>query len=236
MRRLRLAGAAVLALAAVAACGDDLSEPSAPSMAELRLLNGAGSAAALDLLVDGVVVAAAVPYEGSSDYAEVPAGSQEVAVREAGTANLLGTLDTTLAAGASYTLVAGASAIRLTTRATGDTGSVQLDRANIRIVNIAPAFTDSGSAPAPVPLDVHITPPGLDLSGRQPELSLDARFPSYSTLLYFEPGTWVARFTEAGTTTVLAGTGMLAIGAGEVRAVMLEQPVGGDWTVAVVDE
>lgn len=236
MRRLRLAGAAVLALAAVAACGDDPSEPSSPSMAELRLLNGAGSAAALDLLVDGVVVAAAVPYEGSSDYAEVPAGSQEVAVREAGTANLLGTLDTTLAAGASYTLVAGASTIRLTTRATGDTGSVQLDRANIRIVNIAPAFTDSGSAPAPVPLDVHITPPGMDLSGRQPELSLDARYPSYSTLLYFEPGTWVARFTEAGTTTVLAGTGMLAIGAGEVRAVMLEQPVGGDWTVAVVDE
>ena len=235
MRRFRIAAASVLALALMAGCGDDTSDPS-PLMAELRLLNGAGGAAALDLLVDGVVVVAGVPYEGSSEYAEVPAGSQEVSVREAGTANILGTLDTTLEAGGSYSLLAGESAIRLMTRSSGDTGSVRLDEANIRIVNIAPAFVDSGSVPAPVPLDVHITAPGTDLAGRQPELSLDARYPSYSSLLYFDPGTWVVRFTEAGTATVVAGTGLLTIGAGEVRAVMLEKPEGGDWTVAVVAE
>jgi hypothetical protein len=235
MRRFRIAAASVLALALMTGCGDDTSDPS-PLMAELRLLNGAGGAAALDLLVDGVVVVADVPYEGSSEYAEVPAGSQEVSVREAGTANILGTLDTTLEAGGSYSLLAGESAIRLMTRSSGDTGSVRLDEANIRIVNIAPAFVDSGSVPAPVPLDVHITAPGTDLAGRQAELSLDARYPSYSSLLYFDPGTWVVRFTEAGTTTVVAGTGLLTIGAGEVRAVMLEKPEGGDWTVAVVAE
>jgi hypothetical protein len=230
-----MAAVAVMALALVAGCGDDSSEPS-PQMAELRLLNGAGGSAALDLLVDGVVVASAVPYEASSDYAEVPSGGQEVTVREAGTATILGTLDTTLEAGGSYTLLAGESAIRLMTRSSGDTGSVRIDEANIRIVNIAPAFVDSGSVPAPVPLDVHITAPGTDLAGRQAELSLDARYPSYSSLLYFDPGTWVVRFTEAGTATVVAGTGLLTIGAGEVRAVMLEKPEGGDWTVAVVAE
>ena len=235
MRRFRMAAASMLGLALMAGCGDDTANPS-PLMAELRLLNGAGGAGALDLLVDGVVVAAAVPYEGSSEYAEVPSGSQEVTVREAGTADILGTLDTTLNAGGSYTLLAGESAIRLMTRTSGDTGSVRLSEANIRIVNIAPAFVDSGSVPAPVPLDVHITPPGTDLAGRQPELALDARYPSYSSLLYFDPGTWVVRFTEAGTATVVAGTGLLTIGAGEVRAVMLEKPEGGDWTVAVVAE
>ncbi|HSE28651.1 MAG TPA: DUF4397 domain-containing protein [Gemmatimonadales bacterium] len=235
MRSWRIAAVPVLALALMAGCEDNPSDPMPPT-AELRLLNGATGVAALDLLVDGMVVAAAVPYEGSSNYAEVPAGSQEVAVRETGTANIVGTLDTMLVADGDYTLMAGGSALRLVTRSPGDTGQAKPDRANIRIVNIAPAFTDSASVPPPVPLDVHITAPGTDLAGRQAELSLDARYPSYSTLLYFDPGTWVVRFTEGGTATVVAQTGLLSIGAGEVRAVMLEKPEGGDWTVAVVAE
>lgn len=55
---------------------------------------------------------AAVPYEGSPDYAEVPAASQAVAIREAGAANILGSLDATLVAGEGDALVAGGSAIR----------------------------------------------------------------------------------------------------------------------------
>lgn len=235
MRLPRMAGFPALALALVVGCGDDPSAPAEPT-AELRLLNGASGSAALDLLVDGAVVVAGVPYEGSSDFSRVPAGSQEVAVRESGTGAPLGTLDANLAAGSENTLMAGGGSLQLAARTASDTGQARPDRANIRIVNIAPGFTDSASAPPPVPLDVHITPPGTDLAGHAPELSLDARHPSYSTLLYFDPGTWEVRFTDAGTTTVVAATGALSIGAGAVRAVMLEKPGGGDWTVAVVAE
>jgi hypothetical protein len=235
MRSRRIAAVPVLALALVAGCEDNPSDPMSPT-AELRLLNGATGVAALDLLVDGMVVAAAVPYEGSSDYAEVPAGSQEVAVRETGTANMVGTLDTMLVADGDYTLMAGGSALRLVTRSPGDTGQAKPDRANIRIVNIAPAFTDSASVPPPVPLDVHITAPGTDLAGRQAELSLDARYPSYSTLLYFDPGNWVVRFTRAGTTDVVAASESTAIASGQVRAFMLEKLGAGSYRLTVVAE
>jgi hypothetical protein len=225
----------VALVAAAGGCDDDPAAPADPT-AELRLLNGASDAAALDLLADGEVVITGVPYEGSSDYLEVPAGTQEVAVRATGTTTVLHALEANLVQGGSYSLMAGGEALSLAVRSPGDTGAVQVDRANIRVVNVAPPFTDSASAGPPILLDVHITAPGTDLTGRPAELSLDARFPSYSTLLYFEPGTWVVRFTEAGTATVVAGTEALSIGAGAVRAVMLEGTEGGGWTVAVVEE
>ena len=236
MRKRQIPGFLLLALAgALSGCDDDPAAPAQP-MAELRLLNGAGDAAALDLLADGAVVATGIPYEGSSDYVPVPAGTQEVAVRATGTASVLHSLEANLVQGGGYSVVAGGEALSLALRSPGDTGAAQPDRANIRIVNVAPPFTDSASAGPPIPLDVHITPPGADLAGHPAELSLDARYPSYSTLLYFEPGTWVVRFTEAGTTTVVAGTEALSIGAGAVRAVMLERVEGGVWPVSVVAE
>lgn len=227
----------LLALAGAAGCVDD--DPAAPApgpTAELRLVNGAGGMGALDLVVDGAIVVAAVPYEAASGYVEVPAGVRSVAVREAGTDTELASLQATLAGDGGYSVLAGAATLNLAARVPGDTGAVRVDRANIRIVNVAPPFTDSAGVPPPLPLDVHVVPAGTVLAGRQAELTLDSRVPSYSTLLWFEPGTWQVRFAAAATDSVVAETGMLSIGAGVVRAVLLEQPEDGVWTVAVVEE
>jgi len=83
---------------------------------------------------------------------------------------------------------------------------------------------------------VHITAPGALLAGHNPQLSLDARYSSYSTLLYFDPGNWVVRFNRAGTGDVVAGSESTPIASGQVRAFMLEQLAGGTYRLTVVAE
>ena len=223
---------------AVVACDDspddDSNGPEGPT-AEVRLFNGASSSPALDLLVGDVTVAAGVPYGDATAPIMVPAGVQSLEVRDAGSGVVAGSIDATLAEGGAYTLTAGGSALNLVTLATVDTGAPQPDKANIRIVVSAPPFVDSASAPPPALLNVHIAPPGTPLIGRTPDFSLDARFPSYSSLLHFDPGTLVVTFVVPATEAVAAATDPIGYGPGDVRAVMLEQ-VGGGWAVTVVEE
>jgi hypothetical protein len=234
----RAAAAATLLLGSVvAACDESTNDANGPEgpTAEVRLFNGASSAPALDLLVGDVTVAAGVPYGDATEPITIPAGAQSLEVRDAVSSVVVGSVDATLAAGGEYTLTAGGNALNLVTPATVDTGAPLPDKANIRIVVSAPPFTDSASAPPPVPLNVHLAPPGTLLIGRTPELSLDARFPSYSSLLHLDPGTLVVSFVAPTTDAVVAATDPMGYGAGTVRAVMLEQ-VGGGWAVTVVDE
>jgi hypothetical protein len=117
-----------------------------------------------------------------------------------------------------------------------DTGAVNPDRANIRIINIAVAATDSSNMPPLLLVDVYITAPGVSLDGVLPRMSLNASAPSYSTLLYYDAGSWTVRFTSGGTKTVLAESGSLAIASGQVRAVKLSRTGSGGWTTSVVTE
>jgi hypothetical protein len=116
-----------------------------------------------------------------------------------------------------------------------DTGSVKVDRANIRIINVASSPDSGNTAPQDL-LDVHITAPGIPLAGHDPQLSLDARYSSYSSLIYFDPGNWQVRFTRAGTTTVVAASESVTIGTGQVRAFVLEKLAGGTYRLNVVSE
>lgn len=225
----------ILVVAALTACGAEPTDSGGPT-AQLRFLNGSTAAPALEVVAGGEVVIPAVPFGASSGYADVPAATTQLTVRVPGSAAPLGSVPATLTTGARYTLLAAGSMANLQGGATVDTGVARTDRANIRIVNVAPPFTDSASAPAPVPLDVHITAPGVVLLGRQSELSMDARYPSYSSLLYFTPGTLVVRFTLPGTDQLVASSPGLTIAAGQVRAVILERLPNGTFGVTVVAE
>lgn len=225
---------AALLLAAVA-CFSDTTGPEGPT-ALLRLLNGSGTAPALEVVIEGNVVIPAVPTGASSAWEAVPASATLLEIRIPGASAPIGTVPAAMTPGARYTLLAAGSMANLQGGATVDTGVARTDRANIRIVNVAPPFTDSASAPPPVPLDVHITAPGVALLGRQSELSMDARYPSYSSLLYFAPGALVVRFTLPGTDQVVASTPALTVAAGQVRAVILERRSDGNFVVAVVAE
>ncbi|HEU5219024.1 MAG TPA: DUF4397 domain-containing protein [Gemmatimonadales bacterium] len=244
MRSVRTGTTAALGLGlALAACGAPSGiDNGNQGTAQVRLMNAALGAPALDLVVGGKVVATGVQFQQSSALASMTAGTQMVSVRSTGQTANLAARTINITPNAKYALVVSGSlaSLALTPSVTVDTGLAKPDRANIRIINIggdAPITpTDSAHAPAPVPLDVYFTAPGADLSALSPSMSLDARYSSYSSLIYFDPGSWVVRFTNAGTKTVVAATATIPIAAGEVRSVTLQRTTGGGFTTSVVAE
>jgi hypothetical protein len=238
MQRVRLGTLGAAALLALVACSDT-GGPSEGTVT-MRMLHTVAGASALDLIVGGQVVAGGVQFERASAPTTAPAGPQTLAVRRSGESALLASKSITLTPGAEYAvMVSGSLAdLVLTPSVVVDTGNARPDRANLRIINISTIVmpTDSSNMPPPIPLDVYITAPGAALAGLPSQLSLDARVSSYSSLIYFDPGTLMVRFVTPGTTNVVAATGTIAISAGEVRAVTLQRQNDGTWRTSVVVE
>jgi hypothetical protein len=238
MRLRRLAYPACTAFLALgAACST--TDPGGLPTAQVRLLNGSTQALTLDLIVGGQVVAQGVGADQASSFGEAPSGSQTIVLRASEAGNLLSSLNTTLVPGARYTVMASGTGTSLTPSIASDTGAANPERANIRIINVVdnpPDPSDSSSFPPPLLVDVYISAPGASIDAEFPRMALEVSWPRYSTLLYYDPGSWIVRFTTAGTKTVLAETGSIAIGAGQVRAINLRRTGGGGWTTAVVTE
>ncbi len=231
-----VARVALVALIAFLAACTSTSGPESPT-AQIRLLNAAGQVPSLEVAADGRVVIGPVPAGQASGYAEVPVAASTLTVRSPGSNTALATIPVTLEPAGRYAVLASASMVVLQAAGGLDTGAVRPDRANIRIVNVAPpATSDSSNQPAPILLDVHITPPGTALGGRQSELSMDARYPSYSTFLYFAPETLVVRFAIAGTETVVAASPVVTLTAGDARAIMLERRPDKSFQITVLTE
>jgi hypothetical protein len=237
-RKSLIAGAALVVM--LAACSDTGGPSGNDGTATLRLMHTASGTTALDLLVGGQLVAGGIQYEQASDLATVPGGLQTLSVRRSGEQSVLGSKSVTLTAGATYSLVVSGSStsLVLTPSEVVDTGLAKPDRANIRLINVSTIVmpTDSSQAPPAIPLAVYISAPGLDLGSVGSQLSLDARISSYSSLMYFNPGTLVVRFVTPGTTTVVAETAPFAVAAGQVRAVTLQRLADGTWKTSVVAE
>ena len=240
MRRCRTGRAlGALGLIVAVACG----EPGGPSGTEdavtIRMMNAATSAA-LDLLVGGDVVAGGVQYEQASAPVSVSGGTRTIAVRQTGGAALLASRSAVLTPGARYTIMVSGStgALVLTPSVVVDTGLAKPDRANLRIINVSTIVMpqDSSNLPPPIPLEVYISPPGTPLSSAASQLSLDARVSSYSSRIYFDPGSYVVRFVTPGTTAVVAETAAFAVAAGQVRAITLQRQSNGTWKTSVVAE
>jgi hypothetical protein len=234
------AGTAMVLALGVFACGQPAENSGNEGTAQVRLMNAASGTPALDLVIGGKVIAGGIGYEQASRLGNAPAGNQTVAIRRAGETSDLTTKQIPLADGEKYTVVVSGSlaSLTMTPSLVVDTGQAKPDRANIRVINISSyVFTgDSTNQPPPDLLNVYITAPGADLATSQPAFSLDARASSYSSLIYFDPGSYVVRFTPAGTTNVRAGTAATPIAAGQIRAITLQKLADGTWQTSVVAE
>jgi hypothetical protein len=238
MRLHRLAFPTCTAFLALgAACSS--TDPGGLPTTQVRLLNGSTQSVTLDLVVGGQVVAQGIVMDEASSFEDAPSGSQTIALRSSGSGTVLSSVSTTLIPGARYTVMASGTASSLTPSIASDTGAVNPDRANLRIINVVDNPPNPADSSTHLPLlivDVYVTAPGAGIDTKAPRMSLDASWPRYSTLLYFDPGSWIVRFTSAGTKTVLAETGSIAIGAGQVRAIKLSRTAGGGWTTSVITE
>jgi hypothetical protein len=185
--------------------------------AALRVLHASPDAPAVDVLVDGDSVLAAVPYKTGSPFFSVPAGSDALEVRPTGTTTDVIDLRTSLAAGRAYTAiavgpVASIQALLLTDDvAPPTTGSVKL-----RIVHASPSAG---------PVDVYLTSPGADLATATPTLA-SVSFKDASAFLEVAAGGYEARITAPGAKTPVFDSGTIQLVAGSNLTIVAVDATG----------
>lgn len=216
---------AALVLSLVAAvvfgtgCGDD--KTTAPqTTANLRVLHASPDAPAVDVLVDGQVVASNVPFQAFSQYLPVTAGTRNIKVRATATPSLV-VIDVspTLTAGTDYTVIARNRVASIEPwLLVDDNAAPASGQVKLRLIHAAPG--------APT-VDIFVTAPGASLATAEPTLS-DVPYAAASGYLTVPAGTYQVRICPANTTTVAIDSGALTLTAGQIRtAVAVDQPSGG---------
>ncbi len=217
MTRAPALALALLGALALGACDDD-DPASPPATAQLRVVHGSPNAPNVDVLVDGSVALANVPYRTSSAYLGVPAGTRELQVRAAGTTTTVIDADAPLAAGRAYTVLAtGLLANIAPLVLEDDLSAPAAGTARLRLVHAAPGAPN---------VDVYVTAPTADLATATPTLA-NVPFRAASAYLQVPAGSYRVRITPAGTRTVAIDV-QATLDAGQVRtAIAVDAPGGG---------
>jgi hypothetical protein len=199
-----LAVGGALALATVAWAAPS----SAQEMARVRVVHASPDAPAVDVYADGSKVLTAVPYKGSSDYLQVPAGAHNFQVFGTG-ANPASDepvidADATLAAGRDYTVVAVGKLADIRPLVLEDNNAVPAaGKAHVRVVHASP------DAPA---VDVAVK--------GGPVLFSDLAFPGVDGPSPVDAGTYDLEVRAAGTSNVALPIDDVALQAGKIYTVL----------------
>lgn len=203
-------------------CGGSSSNDTA----QLRVFHGAVNAAALNVLIDGSIVAGNLNYGAATDYLTVKAGSIHVQAVPVGGGSPVLDQSVSIAANAHQTLVmTGTNSSALidggTTAVTGD--------GHVRVFN---ASNNMGSS------DVYIVNPGTGLSGATP-VTKNLAFGSDTGYQTFPaPGNYEVFMTVPGTTTVDLATGPLNLAATSTNqtVVVFDSALGGFTYILLTDQ
>lgn len=235
MRGTRYAGllAAGALLAAAGCSGYDGTDPSGLH-GSLRVIHVAGSAASLDVLVDGGVVINGLAAGTVSSAVSVPSGQRTIAVRPAGGIPSPKLLHLSIGADSEYTALVIDSSAVLNPIAVTDTGAVPAaGKTKLQVANFA-------SAAGPI-----------DVYRRQPDFDglVDLVFPfAYRTLSGYvqsDPGDWqVLIATESRVNGVppdapadtLLIVDPIPLAAGQASTVVILDKAGGGVEAVVVRE
>jgi hypothetical protein len=226
MQRLILTAATGFSLL-LAACSDSTSQPEQQGpQAELKVLHATAGVGALDVDVGESRVITGLATSRSAK-ALVPAGSQRVRIRQGST--LLADIETVLTTAHVNVVTIANGAAQVSATVISDTGTAAMNRANIRVINVA-----SGIDTDPTSMHLLINYPGVSPDSTA-KLGLDTKIASHGTLMYFDPGQFRFRLVAQGSTTVLAES-TVTVAAGEKRAVVIERGQDGAYRMQVVIE
>lgn len=199
------------------ACSDD-DNTGPEGEARIRVVHASPDAPDVDVLLDEAEVLSDVPYLAASDYLEAPAGQRNLKVNAAGTSTTVIDADVDLADGSEYTVIAsGAVASIAPIVLVDDNTAPDAGNARVRAIHGAPG------APA---VDVYVTAPGEDLTQVTPVLT-GVEFGDVADYLEVPAGDYQVRVAPAGTTSVVIDSGVLSLGAGEVRTAIAVDAAGG---------
>lgn len=190
----------------------------AASLAAVRVLHASADAPPVDVLVDGQVALAGVPYKTGSGFLDVPGGERRLQVVAAGTTTSVIDVRPTLAGDQAYTVIAVG-----------------------RLAQIEPLLLqDDRTPPAPGELrlrvvhghplagqvDLYVTAPGADLALAAPTLA-GLSFKDASGFLDVPAGRYQARLTPAGARDVVYDSGPLDLPAGALLTLVAAESGGG---------
>jgi len=200
------------------------------SKAQLRVVHASPDAPNVDVAVDSKTVLTNVPYETSSSYLSVTAGSTKIEVRPTGTTTDVISATVPLTAKQNYTVLAIGFATP------GKTPAIQ--PLLLKDDNTTPASGQialrAGHASASTgPVDIYVGAPGSGVGGT-PTLT-NVAFGTASDYLTVPAGSYEIYATPTGSKTVALDSGSLTIAAGAIRtAVALDAPGGGSQLTAIV--
>ena len=215
---------ALLATIALGACDDD--DPIAPATtAQVRVVHASPDAPNVDVLVDGAAVLTNVPFKGSSNYLDVPAGSRNLRVRATGTSTVVIDQTAAVTAGKRYTVLATGRVASIAPLVLEDdlvapgSGSVKL-----RLVHASPSAGN---------VDIYVTAPGASIATVAPTVP-NVPFRAASNYLEVPAGTYRVRITPVGTKTVAIDVNDVALTAGQVRTAVAVDAIGGGAPLAAI--
>jgi hypothetical protein len=214
--RLRKALLSTVLLGTIWGCNSDDATNTGPS-ARIRVVQGARSATALDVLVDDKVVLSGVGHAELSQYANVGVGAHTVKLRRSGSTAIAGEKSLTVGVDSAYTIIAYDAGSAIEAETFADTGAiVPAGKTKLRVLHYASAA------------------PAIDVWRTQPDFSTLTRvmfpFPyrAESPYLQSDPGVWTVVVTAEGSTTPIYSTGNITIPAGKSRTVVLvDAPTSG---------
>ena len=178
---------AILALAALAACGDDNTETS-----RVRVAHLSPDAGTLQLVVNGAVVLPGFTYANSSAYYTVEAGTREIRLEPNGGGTPFLAQNVSVPANEERTLLAvNVAAAMEGVTLVDDNSAPASGRVKVRLVHAVPSL---GA------VDIYVTAPGAALGA--PTLA-NVPFKGASGYLDLAAGTYEFRVTAAGETDVL---------------------------------
>ncbi len=189
---------AILCLVALALVGCSKGHNSNGGDANVRVVNAFFEAPSLDYAMAGVVLAAALPFEGTRPYQNVANGTQTSTVTVTGAGTPLVNSIITLVGGADYSYIMYGPVTAVgSILAVDDFTDPGTGYFAIRVINTAAGIG---------PIDVYLTPPGADLTVTAPAVTGVA----YGAVSIFTPvllgANFEIRITPNGTKQVIFDT------------------------------
>jgi hypothetical protein len=207
-------------------CSDDNNNKAVPTeFASVRVLQGSPDAPNVDVLVDGQVVLADVPYKAASEFLSVVSGTRNVKVNAAGTSTSVINADLSFAGNSFTTIIATDFLAKIDALVLPDEGSPPSGNLlKIRVVHGSP------SAPS---VDVDVTAPGTDINAETPTLP-NVPFKGFSDFLEIPEGDYQIRITAAGSKTPVFDSGSIPLDAGAILTAVAVDATGGASPVSLV--